>query len=191
MMRTGTIRHSAVALTLQMKRARDGALAGHNQLVSGTPWLFALDAAAKAFDVLIVDEAGQLSIADAIACARAAPNVVLLGDPLQLAQVSQAKHPPGMGLSILEHLLGNDATIPEHRGIFLPESYRMHPKICAFISETVYEGRLQAASGNDVNAIVSPTAWLVGCAGSRLTTSIMGALQKRRRMPLYARFEYF
>ena len=136
------------------EKSRDGALAGHNQLVSGTPWLFALDAAAKAFDVLIVDEAGQLSIADAIACARAAPNIVLLGDPLQLAQVSQAKHPPGMGLSMLEHLLRNDATIPEHRGIFLPESYRMHPKICAFISETVYEGRLQAASGNDVNAIV-------------------------------------
>ena len=138
------------------EKTKDGALGTQYRLVSGTPWLFALDAAANAFDVLIVDEAGQLSIADAVACARAAPNIVFLGDPLQLAQVSQAKHPPGMGLSMLEHLLGDDATIPEHRGIFLPDSYRMHPKICAFISEAVYEGRLEAASGNDVNAIVVP-----------------------------------
>jgi predicted RecB family nuclease len=131
----------------------DGALSSHYRLVSGTPWLFALDAAANAFDVLIVDEAGQLSIADAVACARAAPNIVLLGDPLQLAQVSQAKHPPGFGLSILEHLLGSHTTVPEDRGIFLPASWRMHPTICSFISDAVYNGRLQAAAGNEVNAI--------------------------------------
>jgi predicted RecB family nuclease len=138
------------------EKTSDGALAQRYRLVSGTPWLFSLEAAANAFDVLIVDEAGQLSIADAIACARAAPNVVLLGDPLQLAQVSQAKHPPGMGRSILEHLLGNHVTIPEHRGIFLPESWRMHPTICAFISNAVYNGRLHAAAGNEVNAVVLP-----------------------------------
>jgi uncharacterized protein len=138
------------------QKESNDALSAKYRLVSGTPWLFSLDAAANAFDVLIVDEAGQLSIADAVACARAAPNVVLLGDPLQLAQVSQAKHPSGMGLSILKHLLGNRVTVQEHRGIFLPDSWRMHPAICSFISGAVYGGRLQAAEGNDVNAIVLP-----------------------------------
>ena len=106
--------------------------------------------------MLVVDEAGQLSIADAIACARVAPNIVLLGDPLQLAQVSQGKHPPGMGRSILEHLLGEHATVPENRGIFLPTSWRMHAKICGFISDAVYDGRLRAADGNEVNAVITP-----------------------------------
>lgn len=126
------------------------------QLVSGTHFLFAGEEAVNAFDVLIVDEAGQLSIADAIACGRAAPNLVFLGDPSQLAQVSQGKHPPGMDRSILEHLLGDTPTIRCNRGIFLPTSYRMHPIICDFISASVYEGRLHAADGNERNAVHFP-----------------------------------
>ena len=133
-----------------------GALGSQYRLVSGTNYLFCVDDAIGAFDVLIVDEAGQLSIADAIACARAAPNVVFLGDPAQLAQVSQGKHPPGMDRSILGHLLGDTATIRPNRGIFLPISYRMHPRICDFISQAVYEGRLHAADGNERNAVHYP-----------------------------------
>jgi uncharacterized protein len=74
--------------------------------------------------------------------ATSARNLILLGDPLQLAQVSQGLHPPGSGSSILEHLLGEAPTVPEDRGIFLEKSYRMHPDVCAFISEIVYAGRL-------------------------------------------------
>ena len=129
------------------------ALASKHQLVSGTNYLFAADDAVNAFDVLIVDEAGQLSLADALACGRAAPNIVFLGDPAQLAQVAQGKHPPGMDHSILEHLLNDTPTIPENRGIFLPISYRMHPRICDFISRSVYEGRLDAAADNERNAV--------------------------------------
>jgi uncharacterized protein len=132
------------------------ALASNHQLVSGTNYLFASHDAVNAFDVLIVDEAGQLSIGDAIACGRAAPNIVFLGDPLQLAQVSQGKHPPGMDRSILQHLLGDTPTIRPNRGIFLPISYRMHPGICDFISQSVYEGRLNAAQGNEANAVHVP-----------------------------------
>jgi predicted RecB family nuclease len=132
------------------------ALDRRNQLVSGTAWLFSRDDAAGAFDVLVIDEAGQLALADAVACARAADNLVLLGDPLQLAQISQGSHPPGIGRSVLEHLLGDHQTIPPDRGIFLPHSYRMHPEICGFISDAVYEGRLDSVAGNEVNAIVSP-----------------------------------
>jgi uncharacterized protein len=47
-------------------------------------------------------------------------------------------------------------TIPPERGIFLPQSYRMHPAICDFISDAVYEGRLDSVAGNDVNAVTSP-----------------------------------
>ncbi|MBI1914153.1 MAG: hypothetical protein HYS12_05360, partial [Planctomycetes bacterium] len=61
-----------------------------------------------------------------------ARNVVLLGDPLQLAQVSQGVHPAGSGGSVLDHLLGEAATITEDRGIFLAETRRMHPDVCGF-----------------------------------------------------------
>ena len=112
-------------------------------LVGGTTWLFSrADMRADPLDVLIVDEAGQLSLADTLAAAGAAHNVILLGDPLQLAHVTQGTHPGGSGLSVLEHVLGEHATIPEDRGVFLSATRRMHPSICEFISEQIYDGRL-------------------------------------------------
>jgi predicted RecB family nuclease len=112
-------------------------------LVAGTTWLWSR-AVLRAFpvDVLIVDEAGQLALADTIAAANAARNLILLGDPLQLAQVSQAEHPNGSGASVLEHVLGEHATIPATQGVFISETRRMHPDVCAFISNQIYEGRL-------------------------------------------------
>jgi predicted RecB family nuclease len=114
-------------------------------LAAGTAWLFAREELAGAYDYLFVDEAGQISLADALACSGAAHSVVLFGDPLQLSQVSQGAHPIGTDLSILEHLLGNDETIDPARGVFLDISYRMHPEICSFISHAVYADRLRAA----------------------------------------------
>jgi uncharacterized protein len=112
-------------------------------LVAGTTWLFAgKDMRDAPVDVLIVDEAGQLALADALAASRSAHNLVLLGDPLQLAQVSQAAHPGGGGRSVLEHVLGEDVTMPSDRGVFLRETWRMHPDVCRFISERIYQGRL-------------------------------------------------
>jgi predicted RecB family nuclease len=112
-------------------------------LVAGTTWLFSR-AGMRAFpvDVLIVDEAGQLALADALAAANAAKNLLLLGDPLQLSQVSQAEHPDGSGASVLEHVLGEHATIPPSEGVFISETRRMHPAVCRFISDQIYEGRL-------------------------------------------------
>ena len=112
------------------------------QLFAGTAWLFAHDALDGTVDTLVIDEAGQVSLADALAMGTAARNVVLLGDPLQLAQVSQGTHPPGTGCSVLEHLLGDDATIPPSMGLFLERTRRMHPDVCRFISEIVYDNRL-------------------------------------------------
>jgi len=127
-----------------------------HQLGAGTPWLFTRPAMAGRYDYLFIDEAGQMSLADALACSLAARNVVLLGDPLQLAGVSQGSHPPGTDLSILQHLLGAHETIDPREGIFLDQSYRMAPEICEFISHAIYEDRLRAAPCCRSNAIDTP-----------------------------------
>jgi uncharacterized protein len=114
------------------------------QLLAGTAWLFSRPGLDGKVDYLVIDEAGQVSLADAVAMGTAARNLMLLGDPLQLAQVSQGVHPSGTGASVLEHLLGDAPTIPEDRGVFLERSFRMHPAVSAFISEIVYGGRLHS-----------------------------------------------
>jgi len=114
------------------------------QLFAGTAWLFSRPELDSTLDYLVIDEAGQVSLADALAMGTAARNLILLGDPLQLAQVSQGVHPLGSGASVLEHLLGDAPTIPEDHGIFLERSFRMHPDVSAFISEIVYAGRLHS-----------------------------------------------
>ena len=78
-----------------------------------------LHAAERPIDVLFVDEAGQLSLADVLAAGTSARSLVLLGDPNQLPQVSQGSHPENSGLSVLQHLLGEHVTIPPDRGLFL------------------------------------------------------------------------
>ena len=115
-------------------------------LVAGTTWAFASSGLRDSpVDVLIIDEAGQLGLADALAASSAAGSVVLLGDPLQLPQVAQASHPRRSGVSVLEHMLGSDvATVPPSRGVFLATTRRMHPDVCRFISDEIYEGRLVA-----------------------------------------------
>jgi predicted RecB family nuclease len=138
--------------------------AGGYDLAGGTAWLFAREELAGAFDYLFVDEAGQVSLADAIAVSACARSVVLLGDPSQLAQVSQGKHPPHAGISVLAHLLGGAQTVPPHRGIFLDVSYRMQPQICAFISETMYDGRLTPAPKTYGHAVRGAGAERAGLA---------------------------
>jgi uncharacterized protein len=92
-----------------------------------------------------VDEAGQVSLADVVAVGHAARNLVFLGDPNQLAQVSQGAMPDMAKRSVLQHLLGDDETVPPERGIFLEETWRLRPEITAFTSEAYYEGRLEHA----------------------------------------------
>jgi predicted RecB family nuclease len=118
---------------------------GHGlDLIAGTAWLWCRQEMRQSVDYLVIDEAGQISLADALATGTASRNLVLLGDPLQLAQVSQGAHPDGSAVSVLEHLLGEDGTIPPRRGVFLDHTRRMHPDVCRFVSEAVYEGRLSA-----------------------------------------------
>ncbi|MCC6223718.1 MAG: TM0106 family RecB-like putative nuclease [Thermoleophilia bacterium] len=113
-------------------------------LVAGTAWVFSREELDSTLDYLVIDEAGQVSLADAIAVGTSARNLILLGDPLQLAQVSQGTHPGGSGRSVLEHLLAGEATIPADRGVFLEQSWRMHPDVCGLVSGLVYAGRLSS-----------------------------------------------
>jgi len=116
---------------------------GDFNVVAGTAWLFSNEKMREApVDVLLIDEAGQLSLADALAASTAARNLILLGDPLQLPQVMQAVHPGGGGLSVLEHVFDERVTLPDDRGVFITQTRRMHPDVCRFISEEIYEGRL-------------------------------------------------
>ncbi len=127
------------------------------QLAGGTAWLFSREELRGRFDYLVIDEAGQVSLADALAASLCARNIVLLGDPSQLAQVTTGTHALHADDSVLEHLLGAHETVPPERGIFLDRSYRMHPDICAFISETMYEGRLAAAPQTALHRVDSPS----------------------------------
>jgi predicted RecB family nuclease len=131
-------------ITSDSDNARFARAAADIRLMAGTAWLFSREKLEGAVDDLVIDEAGQISLADALAMGTSARNLILLGDPLQLAQVSQGVHPPGAGASVLEHLLGDAATVPEDRGVFLERSFRMHPAVSAFISEIVYAGRLHS-----------------------------------------------
>ena len=122
----------------------EGSLYPHSQVIAGTSWLFAREDLDATLDYLVIDEAGQFALADALACGTSAHNLILLGDPSQLSQVVQGDHPPGSDASALAHALAGEQTIPEDRGIFLDASYRMHPEICSFISSEFYDGRLHS-----------------------------------------------
>ena len=113
-------------------------------VVGGTAWLFSRDEVEGAFDHLFVDEAGQVPLANLVAMSNAAENLVLIGDPRQLPQVIQGAHPHPANLSCLDWILGDGRTVDPGRGIFLPESWRMHPDLCAYISTQHYEGRLRS-----------------------------------------------
>jgi predicted RecB family nuclease len=126
--------------------ANDEMLDPELQLIAGTSFLFSRSELDGHVDTLFVDEAGQVSLADVLAVGCSARNVVLLGDPNQLAQVSQGSHPPGASASVLQHLLGDDETLRPGMGWFLDQTWRMRPEVNAFVSATFYDGRLEPAS---------------------------------------------
>ena len=125
------------------------------QVAGGTAWLWARPEARNAVDVLFVDEAAQMSLANVLAVSPAAAGLVLIGDPQQLEQPIQGSHPDGTGVSALDHILGGRQTIEADRGLFLEQTWRLHPDICAFTSEMFYEDRLHSRPGLENQRIVS------------------------------------
>ena len=115
-----------------------------HRLAGGTVFHFCRDDQRGAYDYLFIDEAGQVSLGNLVAMGAAATNIVLVGDQMQLPQPVQGVHPGETGLSSLEYLLEDRATVADDFGILLNESRRLHPALCKFISEAIYDGRLGA-----------------------------------------------
>ena len=115
-------------------------------VIGGTAWDFANPNRVPpgSLDLLVIDEAGQFCLANTIAVAPAAANLLLLGDPQQLPQVSQGTHPEPVDRSALDWLVDGQRTLPDERGYFLDRSYRMHPAVCAAVSRLSYDGRLHS-----------------------------------------------
>jgi hypothetical protein len=132
--------------------------AGELDVVGGTAWVWSRPEFADRLDVLIVDEAGQFSLANAVAVAPAARNLILLGDPQQLDQPLQGTHPPGAEASALGHVLGKDSTMPADRGLFLERTRRLHPDLCRFTSEAFYESRLSSVPGLELQDLAGAAA---------------------------------
>lgn len=129
-------------------------------VIGTTAWGFSRNELADQFDYLFIDEAGQVSVANLIAISRATKNLVLMGDQMQLGQPAQGSHPLDSGLSVLDYLLHETPTIPDHMGVFLGTTYRMHSKVNHFISEAIYEGKLHSTPENDQQVIAVPEAYL-------------------------------
>jgi hypothetical protein len=154
----------AGAVRMEYDQLRSALRSGGLDVAAGTAWMWARDEFAGSVDVLVVDEAGQVSLADTLAVAGAGRSLVLVGDPQQLAQPSQAAHPPGAGVSALEHILGDRATMPADAGLLLDRTWRMHPDLCAFTSEVFYDGKLTGVGGLERQQVLGPGA---GPAGPR------------------------
>lgn len=123
------------------------------QLMAGSAWLFADPRFDQHLDYLFIDEAGQVAVANLIAMGTAAKNIVLVGDQMQLGQPIQGVHPGDAGLSILDFLLRHQATVAADRGIFLDQTRRLHSRVCRFISEAFYDGRLAPHADNDLRRL--------------------------------------
>jgi predicted RecB family nuclease len=127
---------------------------GELDVVGGTAWAWSHPTFAEAVDCLVVDEAGQVSLANVLAVTQAAKNLVLVGDPAQLEQPQKGVHPPGAETSALHHLLGGDAvTISPTQGVFIPTTRRLNPALCGYVSEAFYDGRLSPIPGLETQAL--------------------------------------
>ena len=131
-----------------------------------TAFFWARSDARLSVDVLFIDEAAQMSLANVLAVSQAAESIVLLGDPRQLEQPTQGSHPDGVGVSALDHVLGSHATIPADRGLFLEETWRLHPLHLYVQLRTVLRRTPEIASG------FGTSGNQIGWSGKRLRPSI-------------------
>ncbi|MBU1587503.1 MAG: DNA2/NAM7 family helicase, partial [Actinobacteria bacterium] len=107
----------------------------------------------RQLDLLVIDEAGQFSLAATMAVSTAASNLLLLGDPQQLPQVSQGTHPAPVDQSALGYIADGHAVLPPEYGYFLAESWRMHSALTRPVSELSYDGALRSAPSADARML--------------------------------------
>jgi predicted RecB family nuclease len=127
-------------------------------VAAGTAWLWADEKMQSSVDILFIDEGGQFSLANALAVAPAADSMVILGDPQQLDQPRKGVHPEGCDGSALEHVLNGHDTIADDRGLFLDQTWRLHPAICEFTSGIFYTGRLDSRPGLEKQSVIADGA---------------------------------
>jgi predicted RecB family nuclease len=106
------------------------------------------------FDLLVIDEAGQVPLSNLLYMSRVARNILLVGDQQQLSQPSRAEHPGDSGLSCLDYVMQGEPVVPPDRGVFLATSWRMPPPLTAVVSQLFYAGQLQPAAANTANEVV-------------------------------------
>ncbi|RKR12536.1 TM0106 family RecB-like putative nuclease [Arthrobacter oryzae] len=123
-------------------------------LIGGTAWtMTGANVPAGSLDLLVIDEAGQFSLANTLAVAQASSRLLLLGDPQQLPQVSQGAHPEPVDESALGWISAGHATLPPELGYFLADSWRMASELCGAVSDLSYEGKLRAAPAADLRRL--------------------------------------
>ena len=149
---------AAIAIVSSNESALRAISSGDANVLGGTSWMWARPEFANAVDVLFVDEAGQMSLANVLAACQATNRLVLLGDPQQLEQPSKGSHPDGVGVSVLQHVLGAHKTMPKEHGLFLPITWRLAPAICEFTSELFYENKLTSKPGLEKQVLTRPPA---------------------------------
>ena len=150
-----------IAIALDNEEALAALASGKATVLGGTSWLWTPEVARETVDVLFIDEAGQMALADVLAVSQAAKSIVLIGDPQQLERPLKGSHPDGAEKSALDHLLNGRKTIAAEMGFLLPETWRLHPKVCEFTSEMFYEGRLVSRDFLR-NRVMEGHAWLSG-----------------------------
>lgn len=127
-----------------LKAITNNAQFGEYNLVAATSWGWVAQTPEEdKFDYLVIDEAGQFALFDAIATCARVKNLVLLGDPQQLPQVVLGSHDAGAGQSVLQHIIGDSQTIDSrNQGPLLDETFRMRSEICDYVSSEFYDGKL-------------------------------------------------
>ena len=150
--------HAADLTALAQSKAqalREADLPDAPAVLGGTVFTLVKEAYDEApFDLLVIDEAGQVSLSNLLYMSKAARNILLVGDQQQLSQPTRADHPGESGLSCLDYVMQEHAVVPADRGVFLATSWRMPPGLTAVVSELFYDGQLQAAEGNDANRVI-------------------------------------
>jgi uncharacterized protein len=156
---------------------------GGAHVVGATAWCWARREFEQSVDVLIVDEAGQMSLANVLATAPAGRSLILLGDPQQLEQPLQSSHPEGSEVSALYHLLGGEDTMPAEQGLFLAETHRLHPEVARFTSEVYYEGKVGSRPGLGNQAVLARSLFGMPLSGAGLRYLPIRHTGNRARAP--------
>jgi uncharacterized protein len=120
-------------------------------VIGGTAWDMTNRKRVQAsqLDLLVIDEAGQFSLANTIGVAASAKRILLLGDPQQLPQVSQGIHPAPVDGSALGHVIGGLSVLPDDFGYFLEESRRMDETVTRPVSLLSYDGLLRSHASTE------------------------------------------